>query len=579
MRKDERMIETLNGACRVVLLSLIPMVGLATDLSDLPEGRWFEIPGTALRSVAPQPAPGGNVAKITAWSGGSYDSKRRRLLVWGGGHSDYGGNEVYAFSLDSLKWSRLTEPSMPDSERTPLYPDGEPRARHTYDYVEYVPSLDRVISFGGSGPYPRGGGEFTRDLAEFSPSDNRWTFGRRAPVPPGGSIIGAHARHDPRTGTVYFIGSQRASLKRYDPNSDRWEELAPRSYVRVHSTAALDPDRRQLIVIGTGIEGSRQAQMWHLDRRGELPVDLTRITGGATEIESAYGPGLDYHPPSGKYVAWAGGGTVYVLDPDTWVWNRLESPDPSTSPGPQNRTGTYGRFRYVPEIDAFLLVNGVDQNVFLYRLPRDYSSAAASVNIWTDPAIVPPGASANVIWRATEGMAGCVASGEWSGDRAPAGEERIGPVIDESRYELSCVTSDGRRMSAEAVVRAWSASPAVTLRVTPSVVPLGQTARLTWSAEGASVCNASGAWHGPLDTRGSLPTPRVFADGRYTIECIGAGGSTERSVAVSVRKPVDPDPVGAPGGHEAPGGGLGHIDLVSIAGLVVMLAGLGGRRS
>ena len=31
--------------------------------------------------------------------------------------------------------------------------------------------------------------------------------------------------------------------------------------------------------------------------------------------------------------------------------------------------GTYGRFRYMPEYDAYIVVNGLRDNVFLYRFP------------------------------------------------------------------------------------------------------------------------------------------------------------------------------------------------------------------
>ena len=114
-------------------------------LDDLTEGRWLEILDSKLIDVAPRESPGGSTLKIVAWSGGAYDSRRDLFLVWGGGHSDYAGNEVYAFDLASRKWRRLTEPSVADRARTPAYPDGQPRARHTYNYIEYVPSIDRLF--------------------------------------------------------------------------------------------------------------------------------------------------------------------------------------------------------------------------------------------------------------------------------------------------------------------------------------------------------------------------------------------------------------------------------------------------
>jgi hypothetical protein len=154
---------------------------------------------------------------------------------------------------------------------------------------------------------------------------------------------------------------------RYTPAADRWARAGGHTYVRVHATAAIDPERRQFVLIGSGTE-SPQALRWSLDRPGDA-VDLRRITTGDKEIEKAYAPGFDFHLPSGRFVAWAGGADVYVLSPNDWKWTR-QSPAPgnATAPGEQLPTGTYGRFRYVPELGVFVLMNGTDRNVFVYRL-------------------------------------------------------------------------------------------------------------------------------------------------------------------------------------------------------------------
>jgi hypothetical protein len=157
-----------------------------------------------MRKVAVQ-SP--DVARITAWSGAALDPQTDVLFVWGGGHADYAGNEVYAFDLGTLEWARLTEPSSPDTGRTDTYPDGAPRSRHTYNYIEFVPALGKLLSFGGASLYPRGG-ETTRSIAEFDPKTRTWSSGRRHAVPPGGSLIGAHARLDPASGDVFFVPAQ-----------------------------------------------------------------------------------------------------------------------------------------------------------------------------------------------------------------------------------------------------------------------------------------------------------------------------------------------------------------------------------
>ena len=137
--------------------------------------------------------------------------------------------------------------------------------------------------------------------------------------------------------------------------------------MRVHSTAAIDSKRRSFVLIGSGTD-IPQALMWPLDQPGPA-VDLRPLTTGDKEIEKAYAPGFDFHSPSGTFVAWSGGKDVYVLDPDTWRWTRYApAPGNNADPGPAISRGTYGRFRYVPGRDMFVLMNGVDRNVFVYRL-------------------------------------------------------------------------------------------------------------------------------------------------------------------------------------------------------------------
>lgn len=72
------------------------------------------------------------------------------LVVTGGGHADYGGNEVYAFDLAAYKWSRINNPSTAIdkhiSSASPTYdavhgeyPDGSPIAAHTYNVLSVIP--------------------------------------------------------------------------------------------------------------------------------------------------------------------------------------------------------------------------------------------------------------------------------------------------------------------------------------------------------------------------------------------------------------------------------------------------------
>ncbi|WP_157890241.1 hypothetical protein [Marinobacterium aestuarii] len=90
-----------------------------TALKDL-EGGWCELrvspdnPGIANVWPAKQPRIQhslGPKAVLTAWSSAAWDSDNKAFYFMGGGGRDYGGNEVYRFSLTDGSWKRLTNPS------------------------------------------------------------------------------------------------------------------------------------------------------------------------------------------------------------------------------------------------------------------------------------------------------------------------------------------------------------------------------------------------------------------------------------------------------------------------------------
>ncbi|VAX32291.1 hypothetical protein MNBD_NITROSPIRAE01-196, partial [hydrothermal vent metagenome] len=57
-------------------------------------------------------------------------------------------------------------------------------------------------------------------------------------------------------------------------------------------------------------------------------------TSGGTSFEGVQAPGFVYDPVIKKFVGWGGGSSVYVLDPDTWVWTEISPADGNTvNPG------------------------------------------------------------------------------------------------------------------------------------------------------------------------------------------------------------------------------------------------------
>lgn len=348
-----------------------PLEDLHEAIDNLAPGSWLEIPSSFMQYVAyryrdPANTLGDVSGVMESASGGFYDPVRNRLVVWGGGQQ-YCGNEIYAFDLDALQWLRVTDPSpFPagddrNQSKSTTHPDGAPISRHSYDFIDYIPGLDRFFVGSGVAVCPDGNlGDRGAYWFDFETA----TWESRAGSPAFGESLGAVAPD----GTVWQHGSLSGSpndntLASYDPMTDTWTRHAAFiGTLNSRATAEIDPARNFFVVVGLG-----NTYVWDLDNPGNAAVILAST--GATEIEDRSAPGLAYHPGRDRLVAWQGGRDVYSLDIDNAVWT-LEPSAGAVDPGAAATRGTYGRWRYVPSRNVFVQVSGISRNVFLYRLPE-----------------------------------------------------------------------------------------------------------------------------------------------------------------------------------------------------------------
>lgn len=329
-------------------------------IANLAAGHWYEIPNTRMDTVKPDPKPEGNFGNVTAaWNGGAYDTKRKRLIVWGGGHADYAGNEIYAFDMNTLKWSRLTDPSAfpaddPQNDaRSSVHPDGRPVSRHTYDALQYIPDpVDRFFTGGAGSLYRYGNWDNITWFFDFN--TNEWTQKSYCPE------AGTHSASAVDANGI--VWQHEFGLASYDPVKDVWTRHTQNDgFTRLDVIGEVDRANNRFYLIGAGDTVS-----YDLDA---TPIVGKKVaTTGDKEIEQGHEVGLAYHPGSERIVAWNGGSDVYTLDVNTLVWKRIATSG-SVTPGPAVTAGTFGRFRYMPSFDLFIIYNYVDSNVFVYRLP------------------------------------------------------------------------------------------------------------------------------------------------------------------------------------------------------------------
>ncbi|MBI4695008.1 MAG: hypothetical protein HY749_13385 [Gammaproteobacteria bacterium] len=336
-----------------------------TTTKALPTGLgWHELPNTRIADVCPRsPAPPGSCsAVVSAWAGGVADTNRNRLLITGGGHNDYGGNEWYSLNLSNQTMTRLLDPSPVLAYGYESNPDGRPAARHNYGGLAYVPTRDRVFLHGGSFYGPGPGDQSVANWLMDVPTKT-WTRLDPARGTPPALGCCAHQNfmaYDPNTDAIYMHDYSGATF-RYDDGTNAWTKIAPVVYGSdVPGTAVVDEGRKYFWFIGGG-------RMFRANIATGGATTLQPVTPGAgcSALVTKGAPGLAYDPVTGKIVGWIGGGTVYEYDPAT---NTCATKTFAGGPGEATPNGMYGRFRYFPGLGVFAVVTDVTKNAFLLRL-------------------------------------------------------------------------------------------------------------------------------------------------------------------------------------------------------------------
>lgn len=343
-------------------LSLACATAVAADSpGDAPANTLVEIPNTKMRAVVPREGefPGtwgvcGPASVISAWSGAALDTKRSRLILFGGGHADYAGNELYAFDVNKLEWERVTDPfPNPKDDDSDENADGTPQSRHSYGGLAYLAHRDRFFALGGS--VYRSGHSACDRVWTFDLTGKKWSRSpRKTPFRPGYDCTCAY---DPATNKLWFCNMDSgswASVWSYDFDQDAWTRLKIGEEPGYRGVA-LDTKRGRLVALSAG-------KVIAHDVRGNAPAQTWTTTGGETFLKQ-HEVGFDYDPVADKLVGWSAA-EVFVLDPQekTWTVNH-----PPGAPKPSGN-GTFGRWRYVPRVNAFILVTGIDENVHFYKL-------------------------------------------------------------------------------------------------------------------------------------------------------------------------------------------------------------------
>jgi hypothetical protein len=342
-------------------------------------------------------APGGagNYTRVlTAWGGaiintdGVYNGATwipgEFMILWGGGHTDYSGNEVYAFGplfSDSAAWYRLRDPTIPAVNNLAYDGSGLPSSRHTYDQVVYVSDGTRkwMLTAGAAAMATGGGNAAGTSAFDFSVSapntNNPWLT--KADQSYNG---GYTAVLDPATNVVWSSPSSVTSVvQTYDVTAN----TASAAFSKTHTfTDAMSPssalDTTRGIWATYSYNSAGPTTNLEAFRITSTSNDWYSISLTGASLPNATGT-IIYDAINDRFVVWAGGGkTFYTITPpgtspyqggNAWTVASV-TPGSGSTPSAAQTNGTYGRFRYLVHGNwrGYVLLNSDTGSVYYYKL-------------------------------------------------------------------------------------------------------------------------------------------------------------------------------------------------------------------
>jgi hypothetical protein len=370
-----------------------------------PADTWTQLPNTALYPAIPSEAksgggPGGtpelwSPQSLFAYSGGDIGqlpgSGNWGFFIWGGGHAATADNSLYWLPFDGTGARRLTGPYLaPDREYkydspwetyrsvsrnqlSSVAAPGAPKSRHTYSSLLFITVKGRpaVFAYGGSLNVGSGGGTNAARIFDLSQTyaeamarpDMGWALKATAPAPSVASSSG----WDPVKKRVVTRGSK--FIGAYYPDEDRWEDWQIRGAsfcCDYHASVAMDIAGRKMYVLG-----ERLVEVIDLDSKGYTNLSGKPWAGNFLKMawQGGYapGPGVSWHARTKQIVVWVGGNSLILINPTTDAAKTVTMGGATVTAA--EGSGTYGRFRCIPDKDQVVLLNAVDQNVLIGTVP------------------------------------------------------------------------------------------------------------------------------------------------------------------------------------------------------------------
>jgi len=420
------------------------------QLINVPNNTWLQI------SQGDVTAP----ANIMSYSGGWYDPQYHQFCIFGGGHWDYSGNEVWCLDIATLVWNEVYSADVVTTQagdqgaynnyNNTLYPgalfssagepieNANPMSRHSYDQMEYVEGLGPVV-WGG---YMWGDGVTTNwcdmckdtwalKLNNFNAPRWQYLYDTTNPSPNTTAGVGASA-YSFKNKLMYALVT--GDTWTFNPADKSWSQIVTTGSAPYSIEMTMEYDSKRNVLYTFGGTYPDNPNLYRFDIKSNV-WSLLSPSGVGPGVETVRGPGLAYDAANDVLLVYKNG-NIWAYDPTNNSWSQFNSASGPTADG----WDAYGRFRYDPVNNGawfHSLQNGLHTTWF-YRYRNNGSappSPAPTITFSATSMVVQSGAQITLNW--TSNASTCVASGDWSNNIASDGSIIL-TIVTNSNFTLTC---------------------------------------------------------------------------------------------------------------------------------------------
>ena len=382
---------------------------------------WVPLPGNVAavslntpNSVNPYPSVPGTYANsgtfgsqervFSSWSGGvlapSYGTLGS-VVHWGGGHGDYGGNEVYRYDFNARLWTRIKDPhnygpgasgasNGPFPWDTPwgdFNDDQTPLSNHNYGCQVGLTGA-QAGNTAGALIIPSLGAASTgavqiRRTHSLNLDSTTWSRFGTGDSP--GTVNGTNgtACYDSSRNCIWMLGGSSFNMGKLDLTTQTWTYYTSAVSWNIGSVATYDPIADLVVVLIPALIGGNPElglnYLYLMDPNTPTTAKIANYTGTAP---TNGGCGFDRCTITDKFYCYPGNGSTSLTTLSrptsggnwngTWTFNT----ESFIGTGPAAEIKVYGKFRWHTALKCFYYYGTCDRTVapalatgamFLYR--------------------------------------------------------------------------------------------------------------------------------------------------------------------------------------------------------------------